>query len=218
MQKARFHIATWPSKPLPIPTSVVFPAVLHERWPALVFDTQHVRGVDLPEELYLRELNTLDVESGEAVCAFVDTYGSTQWPDWAAFGYKEPVGARTSPAAKKKMAPGTAWVDLVDIMERVRLIRDATRLFAWLSPPKHSSRADLSLDSVAKQWESTVLPAPISELQAASALERIVNMGLRPVQPFIHLSTLQEPLPKMVRDIHHEQQAALATIRISWTC
>lgn len=189
MGRARFHITTWPQGRLPIPPVVAYQTALHETYPVLMFRPP-TREVRVPDELYVRELVALDLSDAEQVRAFVEHFGYPGEADWGAFHTPPPSGVRTPAPLLQEfiLQDAVFFLDLCDVVERMKLTRDATRLYEWASAPGFSLSAGPPLDPVAAAWESSVLQPPQSVDEAANTLEHIVNLGLRSFQPYVHLA------------------------------
>lgn len=73
-------VVVWPGTPVPVPAVATGPVRLNGQF--LEFSEED-RTVELPDELYLRELLALDVEDLEAVASFTESYGRLGAPGWA---------------------------------------------------------------------------------------------------------------------------------------
>lgn len=76
---SRFRITHWPGRPLPVPPVAVIPCDLTAdggiAWAAQRIDPRRLPFVELPDELYLRELSDLDLAEPAALIAFANAYG-----------------------------------------------------------------------------------------------------------------------------------------------
>ncbi len=172
----RFRLTTWPHGPLPVPELWVYPVHLTDEG-FLERDLtgprpkggQRGQPVEVPDELYLRELRELDLGDPEAVAAFVAEYGPMGTEGWGdlpePYGGERPVvivdATFVSPSiavvlterysrymAERGLStrpPGLAHVD--DFGVYARLLRDLVRIV-------EASQGLLTLADVEAQWES----------------------------------------------------------------
>lgn len=171
----RFRLTTWPPEPLPLPRVWVYPVRLSDDG-FLERDLtgprpkrgQHGHAVEVPDELYLRELRELRLDDWQDVERFVNDYGilgSEGWSDLPA-----PRGAERAEAAgeaafvlpslrarlkgrydrylsKRGLSQrplGLSHVD--DFAVYARLLRDLVRIV-------EANQGLLTLDEVERQWE-----------------------------------------------------------------
>lgn len=200
-----FRLAHWPGQvvnPTQVPGIPIYPYTLDGLW--LRSGDAGVSTVRPPEELYLDGLMKLVVASPESVVEFLRLHGWL-WPlDW---GYLRRVaeGYRTATqieAALKfvrlaAMQRGTASPDwdaptdllVIEATEQLRLARDASRYYI-------AATGHMDVGEALASSESVVLPAPAPEVSVekqrewvATALEEIVNIGLREFPMTVRVST-----------------------------
>jgi hypothetical protein len=185
-RRGRFHITPWPGAAVPVPP-VEVPTLIHSDDKVMVFDAPVRWPVELPMELYLREVADLDLENAEAIRAFSAEYGPIALPQLRDVTPVEdalragPLGANrlTGPrpevvtelrrlaVAETPDGPGPAggaprtYVHVEEFRLHVRLLRDLTRI--WQAHQGGGGYA-----TVSQGWESTAFG--VTELLSVSAL------------------------------------------------
>ncbi len=223
-QEGRFHIASWPEVRVPVPP-VEVATLTHFDGKVMGFDAPVRWPVELPMELYLREVVDLDLTDSEAIRAFSERFGPIapsglrDVTPQETVSYAAPLGAHRLAAPRPEVvaelrrlaiadAPheGTAqetrgtYLHLEEFRLHVRLLRDLTRI--WQA---HQTREGYV--AVAKQWESQAFG--ITELLSVSALnlETILvwflvshlNHGLRDFHIALELGSTEDALPNRFR-------------------
>lgn len=175
----RFRITTWPAAPVPPIQRVPAPPTLS------VVDGSIVRGpvvrgqgwrvVEVPPELYLRELRQMDLDDEASITRFVDTYS------WLGVGGS---GRRYLPMAFRRDLPepvdGAEHLD--EFAAGVRWIRDLTTIYA-----DHMAG---DLDKGPGSWESADvflrgagIGRPTDEGRALHVLSKGLDLGLVDFRP-----------------------------------
>ena len=206
-EKPLLCTSAWPNQILPVPEVLVAPVKLREGllyYVRIQYFNEEIASVfpetprQVPPELYLRELVELDLESEEAILAFVTEFG--------------PLGDIRAPASdlsiefdpsihpdfdEKILEPLESDMetsDLLDVqkIESVRVhawcLRDAVRL--W-----QVQTGQLSIEELGQIWELGALNmAPPKDVDGAVVLlAQILNAGLRPFHARLEYFRLGEP-------------------------
>jgi len=184
----RLRITVWPPDPLPVPEVVVFPRV-HTQGEIIVFDPDHYEIRPVQDELYLRELGSLDLDDVEAIAQFTAAHGLLVQPGWGDLFSDEfavhaeddySLLARIRSKVDAELSSRSEWTyeqrDFFHADElRVRAwrLRDLTRTYRHLT-------GELTLSDVTGAWESKWMPAPETTEQALERLARGLTFGLKP--------------------------------------
>ena len=205
----RFRYSLWPGQPLPVPPVLVWDAELRDGNVYYYTSGPDFRVVDLPPELYLREVRDLDLASDEQVVAFVRTYGMVG--DAVGETGNRPSRLRLAaghagfmdyPEVRLSYLPGllTKVIDISELITRkrvvgghvqtlgmirlhLRAIRDAIRLYQFLT-------GQLPYEDVVDFWQ---LPRVGGHLPPDDTddvlrwLAMLVNDGLTPFHARIDL-------------------------------
>jgi hypothetical protein len=183
--KARIAIASWPCGPVPLPPIEV-PTLTHFDGNVMGFDAPVRWPVELPMELYLREVVDLDLTDTEAIRAFSGRFGPIGLPDLKdltpeeAMSHAGPFRAKgltaprpealaemrrrvvaETPTGGNALGASRTFLLLDEFRLHVRLMRDLAHI--W-----QAHQAGEGYASVTEQWES--YDFGITELLGVSAL------------------------------------------------
>jgi hypothetical protein len=180
----RFQIKFWPGGPVPVPPIEV-PTLTQSSEEALRFDAPVRWPVELPMELYLREVIDLDLANVGAIRKFSERFGPIALPDFQdvtpeqTVNHAGPLGAnhltaprpevvaelrqRTLEAPLEEASLGVTprYMHVDEFRLHARLLRDLTRI--W-----QAHQAGAGYATVREQWESQAFG--IMELLSVSAL------------------------------------------------
>ena len=223
-REGRLHIASWPQVRVPVPP-VEVATLTHFDGKVMGFDAPVRWPVELPMELYLREVVDLDLANSGSIRAFSDSYGPIALPGLRdvtpedTVPHAAPLGAnhlavpRPEVVAElRRMAIADApdegsaletrgmYLHLEEFRLHVRLLRDLTRI--WQA---HQTRKGYA--AVTEQWESQAFG--ITELLSVSALNletmlvwflvSHLNHGLRDFHIALDLGSTEDALPNRFR-------------------
>ena len=223
-RRSRFQVMSWPGVRVPVPP-VEVPTLTHFDGKVMGFDAPVRWPVELPMELYLREVVDLDLASSEAIRAFSEQFGPIALPGLKditpeeTVPYAGPLGANRLTAPRPDVvaelrrraideAPdeGTAqerpsmYLHLEEFRLHVRLLRDLTRI--W-----QAHQAGEGYAAVTEQWESQAFG--ITELLLVSALNletmlvwflaSHLNQGLRDFHIALDVGSTDDALPYRFR-------------------
>lgn len=200
-----FRFAHWPGQVVAetqVPAVPRFLYTLDGLW--LRSGDEAVDAVRPPEELYLDGLMKLEVNDAESVAEFLRLHGWLLPLDWsylrrAAQGHRtaKQIEEATRFVRMAAMQRSTASDDydpptnllVVEATEQLKLARDASRFFVAVS-------GRMGVGEALAASESVVLPAPITGVSAerqrewmATALEVVINVGLREFPMTVRVST-----------------------------
>jgi len=104
----RYRITVWPQEPLPVPIVVQWEAKLNGEWIEYI---QPVRDHEVPDELYLRELQDIDPDDAESVYGFVAEWGRMARPAYKpgktvehlSVGWQDLIAVGTPPGLREKI-------------------------------------------------------------------------------------------------------------------
>ena len=160
--------------------------------------------VEVPANTCLKALAALDLTSASAVAGFIERFG---YPSGEAGGEGplwEEMRALWMPFGEEFMPKplpewdAALWVQhrtfkgwwaypLVEFRERAVLVMDLTAVQVYL-------RGHQTLDELARQWRSSLVPAPTKREHALLLLYLIGNWALSPFQPLFEISALEDGL------------------------
>jgi hypothetical protein len=195
----------WPNQTLDIPRVLAWPVKL--KGGCVLFRTLNKaegsglgRWVDLPKELYLRELMDLDPRNDDALLSFVGAYGPLGDVWWPACDLSAALGADLGDEYREldmavpmthRLSPDEDWGEIhvnffAQSLDSIRThaisLRDGVRL--W-----HLQTAQLSLEELAEKWElGQVGCSPPKDLnEALVVLAQIINAGLESFRTGVRL-------------------------------
>ena len=162
--------------------------------------------VELPDGAYLRELVDLDLDSPEAIAAFVEAHGypggeiQELGPSWlelqARWGDLPerprglppwPEGWERQVLLHRRKVPFL----LAEFVERANLIKDLTQIQLY-------RRGHQDLDGVSANWGGSLLTTPIGPGHALYGFVTVMNWGLSNFQPLVNVAAPEgmEPEPR----------------------
>lgn len=187
-----FHVTLWPDPLPPVPKVRRYPARVDEKKRKLVLDTTGgSRRREPPEELYLRELHELNLESDQAVADFSSEHGGL----WGWGGLVEDTPPRTQPKqsymdlAQRSVGWGGV-VDLDWIVLRAQILKAMVACWRF-------RQGGLSLAELQGDWtvNDPHYLAPTSADEALGFLVLALNAGLRPFSVHAVLGVKGEDRP-----------------------
>ena len=167
----RWFLDVWPGEPVEVP-QLWIASLLPSPPGLLAFGPPFRLAVELPIELYLRELFDLDLDDEDALRAFSAEYGLFATPGLEEISprFREADGTsmRGGPNSRAALEAQWAQLQLPDGLERdrfesrsylltdelrvhARLLRDLVRIF-------RAHKGEISFAAVAKAWESVDFP------------------------------------------------------------
>ena len=185
--KERLHITVWPGVPVPVPP-VSVPRVTPDG-KFLIYEIgreREYRQIEIPDELYLRELAKLDLENGEKILEFTMKFGPLGWSDWSDLPpifdkQRKMVTKQTNdyladrfPREKRleSFLKGNLPFHVMDFIVHAKILRDMSR--AW-----SVYQGSMTLDEMRASWESQVLVRVPQDIdQAGAMLIHFLNAGL----------------------------------------
>ena len=188
----QFPIAEWPGRPVPLPKAIVGPAeVVDGAWLAFPVPGQ---WVDLPDELYLRELFELDLTSAADVARFVASYGLLEAPS----RLLEQIRPRTASRMQflewqrgKRIESGKLGnYPIEEFLALARLMRNLTRLWGVVGD-------GTPLEQVRGQWEPEVDGENMPTLVSGQADELTMELNTE-------LVGTPKPETDEIRDAAHQ--------------
>jgi len=172
----RFHVTVWPGTQIPVPPVPsagkveILDGAGEEGGPFLLFaPTDPQKSAVPPEELYLRELQELNVEDVGELAAFTERYGRLtphlplnelpgsglkSWHRKSEERLFRRFFAKTQPYFQRhleEIQPRPVLVSVEEVAFRIGLVRDLARV--W-----HYHRGLLTFDDVASSWENALWP------------------------------------------------------------
>ena len=208
-QPLRYSV--WPNQTLEIPPVLVWPAELEGSLIRYQYDPMRVysRLVNLPAELYLKELIDLDLQDEEAILGFVGQFGPLgdvgtpyldlperlrpsqlgKWPSPAQIECAAQLDVLMPPEPMRKFVNRKHY--FLQKMGSIRVhawcLRDAVRL--W-----QVHIGQMSLEEFAKDMElSAFMEEPVIEDDVISHLAEILNRGLQPFHARLELVDPSNP-------------------------
>lgn len=173
------HITTWPGATVPVPRITVQESVTLEDREFLLFSGGS-EFIEIPDELYLRELRELDLGSVDEILEFSKKYGQLGSPDWYDLINGNPLNPELSEIdkhvkRKKKLVKEVNRVFHIDeFVLHAALLRDMTR--AW---EMHTGQ--LSFQSFKEKLENNwLLLGNKNKETAVISLFHTLNNGLYP--------------------------------------
>ena len=176
----RWYLDVWPGEPVEVPQMMIA-SLLPSPPGVLAFGPPFRLAVELPIELYLRELFDLDLDDERALRAFSAEYGLFATPGLEEISprSREADGTSLRRGPRSRAALETQWeqLQLPDGLERgrfdsrsyllteelrlhARLLRDLVRVF-------RAHKGEISFDEAGEAWES--MDFPIGHLEAGEA-------------------------------------------------
>lgn len=186
----RLRITVWPGVPVPVPQTIVFP-VCHAEGDFIHYDPDTWKFRTVPEELYLREVASLDLDDVEAIAAFTSEYGLLLDFDWSDLFSDEFALHASDDYSYLRRIHGDVIAEMarhaVDRPEERDFFHaDEFRLRAWrlhdLTRVWDHLTGHRTLEEVQAAWKSKWMPAPESAEAAADRLARGLTFGLKPFQ------------------------------------
>lgn len=192
----RLRYSVWPSQKVEVPPVWVYP--VRRVGESFVYDPEEAfideRGlgwdklghsVQVPDELYLREVLALDLTDEDALLKFVEDYGPLGYePEKSCLPYLIPDHVLD------ELKIGLHYDTEIDVLRQsvasvqahLRSIRDAVRLY-------QVQTAQMTLEELKEKWELGELgvDCPTDGPAVDSMLAVIVNQGLMPFQVGIRL-------------------------------
>jgi len=180
-ENKRLRYSVWPDQTIEVPPVLVCSAELRKgeifydhrgEHPSRFAgeDMNHVHNVDLPSELYLRELMALDLKSDDAILAFVQEFGALGYagrlgedrtttpfaflPNWLSLdpkSYLRSTKYNPDRLQPKKHVRGYAVQTLESARIHASALRDAVRLWQVQS-------GQMTLDVLGQEWELPAVP------------------------------------------------------------
>lgn len=163
----RWFLDVWPGEPVDVPQMMVA-SLLPSPPGLLAFGPPFRLAVELPIELYLRELFDLDLEDEEALRAFSAEYGLFATPGLEEISPRsreaDGTSMRRGPVTREALEARWQALELPEGLERgrfdsrsyllseelrlhVRLLRDLVRIF-------RAHKGEIGFDEVVAAWES----------------------------------------------------------------
>lgn len=186
----RLRITVWPGVPVPVPETIVFPACRAEG-DFIHYDPDKWESRTVPEEWYLRELASLDLDDVDAIAAFSAEYGLLLEHDWSDLFSDESASHANDDYSyfnriHRDVICEMARNEVETPDERSFFHADEFRLRAWrlrdLTRIWEHLTGALDLEEVNAAWESKWMPAPKTTEEAADRLARGLTFGLKSVQ------------------------------------
>ncbi len=204
-ERIQLAYSVWPNQTLDIPRVLAWPVKLKGR--CVLFRTLNKaegsglgRWVELPEELYLRELMDLDPRDDDALLTFVAAYGPLGDVWWPACDLSAALGADLGDEHRELdppmpvthgLSPDEDWGEIhvnffAQSLDSIRThaisLRDGVRLWQLQT-------AQLSLEELAEKWElGQIGCSPPKDLnEALVVLAQIINTGLESFRTGVRL-------------------------------
>jgi hypothetical protein len=197
--KAILRITTWPGSVVPVPPVRVRPVELNGDW--LDFDTDALAASDLveiPDEMYLRELRELDLSEPEALLKFASQYGQLNvWgleTGFSELGSRDDFPAlrtRTELEADDRAGSGKspAFSHVNGYAAHAIVLRNSAEI--W----HHYLNAGDAFDVSELQWEGLDLMGyrqPINTAEALNYLADTLYAGLADFRPHVLLDGVEQ--------------------------
>ena len=218
MEKKRLHITLWPNEAIPVP-AVVVPTLSLWDDVVMAFRGPFDHVVEIPEELYLRQVMQLDLEDPAAIQRFVELYGplgqpglveitpssalvpmgllGSSWlgPDVEFVAtLREEVEGHVPPGWAEGQWESRLYLHLDEFRAHARLLRDLVRI--W----RACTGDEMTYDQVIKKWESpnrVILGLARGDTSGPEGplllfLAELLNHALQPFRVHLEVDTADE--------------------------
>jgi len=193
----RFRTTTWPQEQLPVPAITQWETELNGEWIKYI---QPVKDREIPDELYLRELQDVNPDDYKAVYGFINEWGRIARPEYKrgitaedlSIGWVDlpPIGQ--SPRLYAKIAARISSVDYPDrwdsrLWSHIEEEALHIRMFKFMvSFYEEFQRSKGSPDPSRICWDDA-LPGhgPENTGQAVLHFSEILTLALKSIQPYI---------------------------------